>query len=281
MKILLVLTNFVKNSEILAFSRMFADQTEIPLTVMMVIRKDAADLLAKAEKSIAEAQAQLDLPGTNTKILVGDLCDQVNQEVDRGKYDLVIIGERTASYLDRWVHRFPAVAVAEHVPCSVIIFKGEARPIQRILLCDSGAGKSTLLSRFTAEIAHVLPGSEVVTILHVMSQISAGPGISGRNLRANTDELIQEHTPEGLILEADMQDLEVQGIEAKPMVRHGMVVDEILAEARSGDYDLVIVGAHEHQPPKKFLLENIAKQILRRINKPVLVVRSPENRAAD
>jgi nucleotide-binding universal stress UspA family protein len=281
MKILIVLTKFENNFEILAFSRMFADQTEIPLTVMMVVRKKTAALLENAEKSVAQAKLQINLPDVETKIRVGDICDQVNQEVDQGNYDLVIIGERVSSYLDRWVHRFPAVAVAEHVPCSVIIFKGQARPIQRMLLCDSGAGKSTLLSRFTAEIAHVLPGSEVVTILHVMSQISAGPGISGRNLRASTEELIEEHTLEGLIVEADMQNLESQGIEAKPMVRHGMVVDEILAEARSGDYDLVIVGAHDYQPPRRFLLENIAKQILKKVDKPILVVRSPGNTAPE
>jgi len=277
MKILIVLSNLMTNHEILTFGGMFAQQTEIPLTVLAVVGSDKESDLADAEKALAEARVQLDLPESATKIRVGDLCDQVNLEVEQGKFELVIIAEKTTSYLDRWIHRFPAVVVAENVPCSAIVFKGKAKPIRQILLCDSGAGRASVLNRFTAQLARILPGDENVTILHVMSQISAGPGVPGKNLRANTDELIEEHTLEGLIVEADVQALENLGIHSLPMVRHGLVVDEILAEAGSGDYDLVIVGAHDDKPPKKFLLENIARQILRKINKPILIVRGNED----
>lgn len=277
MKILIVLSNVMMNAELLAFGSMFAQQTEIPLTVLTVVGSDKQSNLADAEKALAEAREKLDLPDSVTKIRVGDLCEQVNQEVEQGQFELVIIGEKTTSYIDRWIHRFPAAVVAENVPCSAIVFKGKAKPIRRILLCDSGAGKASVLSRFTAQLARILPGDENVTILHVMSQISAGPGVPGKNLRANTDELIEEHTLEGLIVEADVKALLDLGIHSSPMVRHGLVVDEILAEARTGDYDLVIVGAHDYQPPKKFLLENIARQILRKINKPILIVRGNED----
>lgn len=274
MKTLIVLRPTRNNSEILAFSSLFEHREGLPPTVLAVVPRDDPALNSKAEKWIAEARIQLDLPGLVTKIRIGDLCDQVNQEVADGDYDLVIVGERKTSYLDHLVHRFRAVTVAESVPCSAIVFKGKSKPIRRILLCDSGAGRSSLLNRFTADIAHILPGDEEVTVLHVMSQISAGPGILGKDLRATTDELIQEHSLEGRIVESDMQALEEQGVQSTPMVRHGLVVDEILAEAREGDYDLVIVGAHAYQSPHSFLLENIAKQVLRKINKPVMVVRS-------
>lgn len=275
MKTLIVLSSTRNNSEILAFSRMFTHRAG--LTVMAVIPREDPNLLSRAQQWIADSRAQLDFPELVTKISVGELCDQVNQEVEEGDYDLVIIGEMKTSYIDRLLHRFPAARVAEHVPCSVIIFKGNAVPIRRILLCDSGAGRSSLLNRFTADVAHILPGDEEVTVLHVMSQISAGPGILGKDLRATTDELIQEHAREGRLVESDIQDLEELGVQSTPMVRHGLVVDEILAEAKEGDYDLVIVGAHAYQSPHSFLLENIAKQVLRKIDKPVMVVRSRED----
>jgi nucleotide-binding universal stress UspA family protein len=277
MKILIVLSNLLSNDELLTFGGMFAQQTEIPLTVLAVVGSDKESHLADAKKNLAEAQAKLNLPNLVTKFRIGDLCEQVKHEVEQENFELVIIGERNTSYIDRWIHRFPSAVVAENVPCSAIVFKGKAKPIRRILLCDSGAGRASVLSQFTAQLARILPGDENVTILHVMSQISAGPGVTGKNLRANTDELIEEHTREGLLVEADVQALHDLGIHSSPMVRHGLVVDEILAEARSGDYDLVIVGAHEYQPPKTFLLENIARQILRKINKPILIVRGNED----
>jgi len=54
-------------------------------------------------------------------------------------------------------------------------------------------------------------------------------------------------------------------------------VDELLAEARSGNYDLVVVGAHPAGRPQNFLLDNIAHQIMKRINRSILVVKEREH----
>ena len=70
--------------------------------------------------------------------------------------------------------------------------------------------------------------------------------------------------------------LDKPGIHPTPKVRHGLVVDEILAEARSGDYDLVVVGAHQSDSPRSILLDNIAHQIMEKIKRPILIVRDKE-----
>jgi nucleotide-binding universal stress UspA family protein len=51
------------------------------------------------------------------------------------------------------------------------------------------------------------------------------------------------------------------------------VVDEILDEARSGNYDLVAIGAHQREGWTSFLLDNLARQITTQIDRPVLLVR--------
>ncbi len=273
MRILIVLTNTENNDETLGFGAQLARRTEIPPTLLMVLRRETDRQLSLAEKTLAEARKQLDIPGLITKVRIGDPLREIALEVEEGKHDLLIIGEKNASYWDRWILRSPVVYVAEQVPCSTLITKGETKPIRHILLCDSGALRPSLLSRFTAQLAKILPQEEEVTVLHVMSQISAGPGISGKNLRASTDELIEEHTLEGQILEGDVQTLEQLGVHSIPKVRHGLVVDEILDEANSGDYDLVVVGAHSAKGPQSFLLDNIAHQVMKRINRPILVVK--------
>jgi nucleotide-binding universal stress UspA family protein len=62
----------------------------------------------------------------------------------------------------------------------------------------------------------------------------------------------------------------------QPKVRHGLVVDEILAEAREGEYDLVVIGAHQPGKGRALLLDNIAKKIIQDINRSLLVV-NPKN----
>jgi len=81
-----------------------------------------------------------------------------------------------------------------------MIVKGRVGPIQRILLCDSGVASHTLLAHFIQRLPALVEGEVEVTILHVMSQMTAGPGISGKQLRASAEELIREHTPEGELL---------------------------------------------------------------------------------
>ena len=51
-----------------------------------------------------------------------------------------------------------------------------------------------------------------------------------------------------------------------------LVVDEILAEAHDGRYDLIVIGAHPHEGWQRFLLENVAIQILLKAERPVLVI---------
>ena len=50
-------------------------------------------------------------------------------------------------------------------------------------------------------------------------------------------------------------------------------LDEILAEARDGDYDLVVIGAHRGEAWRRILLDDLAHQIIVQLDRPVLVVR--------
>ena len=58
----------------------------------------------------------------------------------------------------------------------------------------------------------------------------------------------------------------------QPRIRHGPVVNEILAEAREGGYDLIIIGAHQTRGWQRFLLDNLAHQIVVQADRPVLIV---------
>jgi nucleotide-binding universal stress UspA family protein len=109
-------------------------------------------------------------------------------------------------------------------------------------------------------------------VLHVMSQIAAAPGVPGWQLRAEAKELIEQHTPEGTILEEDIVRLAELNVRADAKVRHGMVVREILAEARSGDYDLVVIGAHQIKGWEHFLLDDLAHEIISEADRPLLII---------
>lgn len=275
---LLIATGGAKHSELaLQMGALIARRLGQAPTILTVVkhkedRPRADPILARACELLGTELKQV-----NTIVRVGHPGEEIVQEARKGRYDLVIIGEKPKHTLPTRVLGSRAAYVVEHAPCPVLIAKGQIGPIDKVLLCDSGVRSESLLSRFLAQLPDLADGEVDATVLHVMSQMSAGPGVVGVQLRANAAELIQSHTPEGQLLERDVRLLDRPPIHPHPLVRHGLVVEEILSEAQAGNYDLVVIGAHFPAGWQRILLDNIAHQVIVHADRPVLVLRQAGN----
>ncbi len=272
MRILIVANNSFLIEDLLMFSKQFVRCASKPPTLLTILNP-GNDRPPPLNNTIAnQAQKIFETQCLRTQTRIGQPVEETISEIQDGGYDLVIVGDRRPSRLARIFKRSAAKRVVEQAACSVMIAQGKIGPVRRILLCDSGDEESRLLNKFASHIVDLLGGEEEVTVLHVMWQISAGPGAPGSQHRAGTDELIETHTPEGNLLEHDIRSLEKSGLHPVPKVRHGLVVDEILAEARGGDYDLIAIGA-QRQKWKRFLLDDLTRKIINQVDRPVLVVK--------
>ena len=236
-----------------------------PPTVMTVVEREVD--LREDEAITAKAVQQLALCGAEARTHIGEgsPAGAIVREAKRGDYDLVLVGEYSPyGELGQLSKGSTTWRVVEGVPCSVLIAKGRISPIRRILVCDSGVGDSPALGYMTARLAEALDGEQEVTVLHVVPQKGAGPRAGGRGAQA-----------EGERPAYDPGALEIAGHEPRPLVRHGHVVDEVVAEARDGDYDLVIIGAHRQQGWRRLVSENLAFKIAAGLDRPVLVARMP------
>jgi nucleotide-binding universal stress UspA family protein len=275
MRVLIAVDDSVQSEVVLELGAQFLRASrfgETP-TILTVIadaneRPRAQRTLAYARDLLADVTDRI-----RNKVRIGNTVAEIVKETEEHRYDLLVIGLNTEqTLLQRW-RGSTTMQVVEKVACSVAIAKGEIRPLQHILLCDSGGQSSSLVSHFITTLGSLLSQELTVTVLHVMSQISAAPYVRGDHLRAAADQLIREHSPEGAMLEQDIKLLENTPARCIPKVRHGFVVDEILAEARSGNYDLVAIGAHQREGWTSFLTDNLARQITTQIDRPVLLVR--------
>jgi nucleotide-binding universal stress UspA family protein len=258
----------------LRFGAWILEHGDEPPTLITVVRSEADCGRANVILTYAAQTLQPKVPNVQTKVRIGHPAEEIVCEAEEGNYDLVIVGERQNRRLvTRFLLGSTTVRVVEHAPCPVIIAKGKIGPVRRILLCDSGVEAPSLISRFSTQLADLIKCGAEVVVLHVMSQISAGPGIRGQQLRADAEELIETQAPEGVLLKQDVQILEKLRLHPFPRVRHGLVVDEILAEAHDGDYDLVVIGAHRGEGWRRILLDDLTHQIIAKLDRPVLVVR--------
>jgi nucleotide-binding universal stress UspA family protein len=154
--------------------------------------------------------------------------------------------------------------------------------MRRVLACTSADARSDRVARWAGRLAGWL-GAQL-TILHVMSQMALSAEAPLGPLEESAEEAMAEQTREGEQLARQLALAEAQGLppELPPQarLRHGLVVDEVAAEVREGDYDLVVIGGHQAPPAsegwselKAHLLDDIADQIIMAVQRPVLVIK--------
>jgi nucleotide-binding universal stress UspA family protein len=74
-------------------------------------------------------------------------------------------------------------------------------------------------------------------------------------------------------LQADAYYLQAAGFTVDTIVRFGDPADEIVAYAEANAVDLVAMATHGHSGLRRLVMGGIAQQALRRLSRPVLVVR--------
>jgi nucleotide-binding universal stress UspA family protein len=253
--------------------RLLAETTPLRPTVLTVIKHaeekpESAHILAHAAEQLGSIFEDVEY-----KTRIGQPWEEIVKEGETGNYDLIVMGQRQSRPLLSRIRGLVTQKVVARTSLPVLIAKREARPLHRILICDSGAQSPTLLQQFRLSLPEILEGATTITVLHVMSQISAAPGIKGDDLLATAEQLIKAQTHEGAFLEQDLAYLSKINTHLHAKVRHGLVVDEIAEEARSDEYDLVVIGAHRDEGLPRFLLDDLAHELVLEVNRAILVVR--------
>lgn len=250
----------------------FVDARGGEATILHVMRQERDLEHGRALLAHAQRLWSPQLPAPTVKLRVGEPAAEIVAESREGKYELIVVGERVQHRILSRILSPTSERVIAQAPCPVLVAKALTREFKRILVCDSGAHEQPLIGRLTKMLPQILTPDADVTVLHVMSQMGAAPGVRGWQLRADAESLIQAQTPEGELLFYDLELLERSPAHSEAKVRHGRVVDEILAETESEAYDLVVIGAHRMEGWQRLLLDDIARQVIHDIHSPILVV---------
>jgi nucleotide-binding universal stress UspA family protein len=163
--------------------------------------------------------------------------------------------------------------IVTQVRCPVLIAKGKLTQLRHILLCVSGADTHSKAATFLTNIVNQMNGDLKISVIHVMSQISASPySQDSWQLEASAEKLIEAATPEWQWLRKEIGILSRTNANIQPRVRHGLVVDELLMETLDSECDLLVIGAYRQAGWQRLLLDDLSHQIMVRADRPILVV---------
>jgi sulfate transport system ATP-binding protein len=235
-------------------------------TVLCVAANEmfAQRLLARTRESLADAN-----PAPTLTSVRGDSVGEVLAELARNPYDLVVApGRRDGDDAAGAVGE----EIARRAGVSVLVATRPHIALRRFLLCTAAGEPGKMDVAFGAQLARRTDAH--ATLLYVDGPGPSAPQANGARLALEpsrrTRAWIERHLEQGL------HTLLGQGIRAEMKVRRGPVVEEILAEAAEGDFDIVVIGGHvaRTRPDER----NLALEILARADRPVLVVKgTPES----
>jgi nucleotide-binding universal stress UspA family protein len=205
-------------------------------------------------------------------IRAGEPVREVLEETTKTNYDLVVIGSRPKNAVGHYWRSGKTYEVIKSIRPPVLVAIGDCSHLKRFLVCTGGKEFIEAAIRLTSKVAAAVGAS--VTLLHVMAEPPALYADLVR-LEEDVDRLLGSSSELGINLAQEKKDLEEAGVPAEVRVRHGLVVDQVLQEARKGNYDLIVTGSSQGRGIfHHYIMGNITRQILNRAACPVLVARS-------
>jgi nucleotide-binding universal stress UspA family protein len=231
---------------------------------------DESALRAALEKQAELLRAQ----NVSPQIAVGqgEPVRQIVDQTTKAKYDLVIIGARKTGSTGLHWRSEKTYEVIKSIAPPVLVAMGEWAQLKQFLVCTGGKEFIDEAVQLTGKLASAVGAA--VTLLHVMAE---PPAIYADLVQLEEDigRLLESNSELGINLRTQKQDLEKMGVPTEVHVRHGIVVEQVFAEAREKNYELIVTGSSQARGMvRHFVMGDLTRSILNHANCPVLVARA-------
>jgi nucleotide-binding universal stress UspA family protein len=258
---------------------LLASASRAETTLLGITEKRANE---RSLRDALEAQAQsLRAQGVSPQIVIraGEPIRQILKQTSTTTYHLVVIGSRHRGTTGRYWRSRRTYEVVKSIPPPVLVAIGECTRLKKFLVCTGGKEFIEDAVQLTGRLAAAAGAS--VTLLHVMAEPPAMYADLVR-LEEDVNRLLESNSELGINLRVQKEELERLGVPTEVHVRHGLVLYQVLAETRTGDYDLIVTGSsHARGVIRHYIMGDLTRSILNHANCPVLVVRAGQAARAD
>lgn len=138
----------------------------------------------------------------------------------------------------------------------------------RVLVAIDGSEHSYAALRRALEVLKLTPLTQVA-IIEVVPPVDPSieylPWVSPAQLEEAARKRAQANLDRALAI------LKEAGIEGKPLIRVGNPAEEIVAAAKEGNYELIVMGRRGTNPLKELLLGGVSQRVLHLTECPVFL----------
>jgi len=192
------------------------------------------------------------------------------EKANSGEY-IVVLSPLGRSQLKRWLTGRSLRLLMERIT-NPILYVPEVRwPLKKILVCIGGLGYAETTEELSFQIANA--NNAIVTIMHVIPPTDLDYPTT-KKVHGHMDDLVETDTVQGRNLKKGLENANKYGLTVSTIVRQGNVLDEILLEVGSGDYDMVCMGSpYSAHALRQLYSPNVTAETAEALRCPILTAR--------
>ncbi|HXF84366.1 MAG TPA: universal stress protein [Anaerolineales bacterium] len=200
----------------------------------------------------------------------GDAEQVIPEKAHSGNY-ITVVSPLGRPPLKRWLTGRSIRTLMERIESPILYVPQVRLPLKKMLLSIGGLGYEVAAEILAFQVATVVRAD--VTILHVVSPTELDyPG--GREVLKHLSDLAESDTLPGRGLRKALEIAQQSGLDARVVTRQGNVVEEILAEIREGEYDMICMGsAYSALALRQLYTPNVTAEVAEVVHCPVLTAR--------
>jgi nucleotide-binding universal stress UspA family protein len=223
------------------------------------------DIFARAVELFRQNGVEYDLEVQN-----GNAEEVIPRKAKQGDY-IVILSPLGRPQIRRMLAGRSIRHLMEEIEQPILYVPQPRLPLKKILICLGGLGYEVTAEHIAMQLA--MKSRAEATLLHIVPPIDLDYP-TAKTVSANWRHLTDTDTPIGRSLRQALEIARNDGLTATVKTRQGNVVEEILAEEKDGNYDLVCMGSpYSANAFRQIYTTNVTAEIAEGVNCPVLTAR--------
>jgi len=273
---LLIATNgYEETMQAIEYGTWFASSMRMKITLLGVTEKlnpAAIDDHHPLEDIFEEAVSLFKDRGVEYRLEVqnGEAEVVIPEKANSGDY-ITVVSPLGRPQIKRWLTGRSLRPLMEKIQVPILYVPQVRLPIKKMMVSIGGLEYAESAENLAMQISSV--NHAEVTILHVIPPTDLDYP-STREVREHLDDLADTDTLPGRNLRKALDMAESAGLNARAVTRRGQIVEEILAEIREGDYDIVCMGSpYSAHSLRQYYAPNVTAEVAESVHCPVLTAR--------
>ena len=200
----------------------------------------------------------------------GNAEDVIPQKAREGEY-IIVLGPLGRPQIRRFIKGRSIRHLMEEIDQPILYVPESRLPLKKILICIGGLGYEVTAEHIAMQMA--MKSRAEITLLHIVPPIDLDYP-TARTVRENWQNLTATDTPVGRSLRQALEVAKGDGLIASVKARQGNVVEEILAEVKDGNYDLLCMGSpYSTHALRQLYAPNVTAEVAEGTTCPILSAR--------